>query len=48
MIIDEHGKVYHDAMGELTRAIENVEFACGAPELLKGEHSKNVGTSIVV
>ncbi|WP_200802411.1 CoA-acylating methylmalonate-semialdehyde dehydrogenase [Desulfopila aestuarii] len=46
MIIDEHGKVYHDAMGELTRAIENVEFACGAPELLKGEHSKNVGTSI--
>ena len=46
LIIDEHGKVYHDALGELTRAIENVEFACGAPELLKGEHSKNVGTSI--
>lgn len=46
MITDEHGKVHHDAMGELTRAIENVEFACGAPQLLKGEHSKNVGTSI--
>lgn len=46
LITDEHGKVYNDAMGELVRAIENVEFACGVPELLKGEHSKNVGTSI--
>ncbi len=46
MITDEHGKVHHDAMGELTRAIENVEFACGAPQLLKGEHSKNVSTAI--
>ena len=46
MITEEHGKVYNDAMGELTRAIENVEFACGMPELLKGEHTKNVGTSI--
>ena len=46
MITDEHGKVHHDAMGELTRAIENVEFACGAPQLLKGEHSKNVGTAV--
>lgn len=46
MVTDEHGKVIHDAMGELGRAIENVEFACGAPELLKGEHSKNVGTSV--
>lgn len=46
MITDEHGKVYNDAMGELSRAIENVEFACGAPALLKGEHSKNVGTSV--
>jgi malonate-semialdehyde dehydrogenase (acetylating)/methylmalonate-semialdehyde dehydrogenase len=46
LITDEHGKVYNDAMGELVRAIENVEFACGAPELLKGEHSKNVGTSV--
>ena len=46
LITDEHGKVYNDAMGEVGRAIENVEFACGAPELLKGEHSKNVGTSV--
>lgn len=46
LIVEEHGKVYNDAMGELLRAIENVEFACGAPELLKGEHSKNVGPAI--
>ncbi|PID44429.1 MAG: methylmalonate-semialdehyde dehydrogenase (CoA acylating) [Proteobacteria bacterium] len=46
LISDEHGKVLHDALGELTRAIENVEFACGAPHLLKGEHSKNVGTAV--
>lgn len=46
LITDDHGKVHHDAMGELTRAIENVEFACGAPHLLKGEHSKNVGTNV--
>ncbi|MGS2716974.1 CoA-acylating methylmalonate-semialdehyde dehydrogenase [Eionea flava] len=46
MIGDEHGKIAHDAMGELQRGIENVEYACGAPELLKGEHSKNVGPNI--
>lgn len=46
MITDEHGKVYDDAMGELARAIENVEFACSVPSLLKGEHSKNVGTNV--
>lgn len=42
----EHGKVYSDAMGELTRGLEIVEFACGAPHLLKGEHSLNVGTGV--
>ncbi len=42
----EHGKTSHDAMGELQRGIENVEYACYAPELLKGEHSKNVGPGI--
>ena len=42
----EHGEISHDAAGELQRGIENVEFACGAPQLLKGEHSKNVGPSI--
>ncbi|RDB41772.1 methylmalonate-semialdehyde dehydrogenase (CoA acylating) [Halomonas sp. DQ26W] len=46
LIGEEHGKITHDAMGELQRGIENVEYACGAPELLKGEHSKNVGPNI--
>ncbi|WP_148863872.1 CoA-acylating methylmalonate-semialdehyde dehydrogenase [Marinobacter fonticola] len=46
LIGEEHGKIRHDAMGELQRGIENVEYACGAPELLKGEHSKNVGPNI--
>ncbi len=46
MIGEEHGKISHDAGGELQRGIENVEYACGIPELLKGEHSKNVGPSI--
>ncbi|MGB1237822.1 MAG: CoA-acylating methylmalonate-semialdehyde dehydrogenase [Pseudomonadales bacterium] len=46
MIGEEHGKICHDAMGELQRGIENVEYACYAPELLKGEHSKNVGPNI--
>ncbi len=46
MIGEEHGKISHDAAGELTRGIENVEFACYAPQLLKGEHSKNVGPEI--
>ncbi len=43
---DEHGKICHDATGELQRGIENVEYACGIPELLKGEHNKNVGPNI--
>ncbi len=46
MIGEEHGKISHDAAGELQRGIENIEYACGAPELLKGEHSKNVGPAI--
>jgi len=46
LISEEHGKVLHDALGELQRGIEVVEYACGAPELLKGEHSKNVGPAI--
>lgn len=46
LIGEEHGKISHDAMGELARGIENVEYACYAPELLKGEHSKNVGPAI--
>jgi malonate-semialdehyde dehydrogenase (acetylating)/methylmalonate-semialdehyde dehydrogenase len=46
LIGEEHGKISHDAQGELQRGIESVEYACGAPELLKGEHSRNVGPSI--
>jgi len=42
----EHGKVYSDALGELTRGMEVVEFACGMPHLLKGEHSLNVGGGV--
>ncbi len=46
LISREHGKVLHDARGELQRGIENVEYACGIPELLKGEHSRNAGPAI--
>lgn len=46
LIGEEHGKISHDAGGELQRGIENVEYACYAPELLKGEHSRNTGPGI--
>jgi malonate-semialdehyde dehydrogenase (acetylating)/methylmalonate-semialdehyde dehydrogenase len=46
LITAEHGKVLPDALGELQRGIENVEYASYCPELLKGEHSKNVGPAI--
>ena len=46
MIVAEHGKVYEDAKGSLTRGLEVVEFACGIPHLLKGEFSENVGTNV--
>lgn len=45
-ITREHGKVFNDAMGELQRGIENIEYVCSAPEKLKGEHSRNVGPAI--
>ncbi|MCE3246076.1 MAG: methylmalonate-semialdehyde dehydrogenase (acylating), partial [Arthrobacter sp.] len=45
-ITSEHGKVLSDAAGELTRGIEVVEFATGAPQLLKGEVTENVGTRV--
>ena len=45
-IVEEHGKVWEDAHGELARGIEVVEYACGAPEFLKGEHSRDVGPEI--
>ena len=46
LIGEEHGKILHDAAGELQRGIENIEYACYAPEILKGEHSRNVGPGI--
>ena len=46
LITAEHGKVFSDAKGELTRGLEVVEFACGIPHLQKGEHSLNVGGGV--
>lgn len=46
LITREHGKVFDDAKGELTRGLEVVEFACGIPHLLKGEHSEQVGGGV--
>ncbi|MGC5700967.1 CoA-acylating methylmalonate-semialdehyde dehydrogenase [Pseudomonas sp. NFXW11] len=46
MISREHGKVLSDAMGEVTRGIEIVEYACGAPNLLKTAFSDNIGGGI--
>ena len=46
LIVNEHGKVYDDAKGSLTRGLEVVEFACGIPHLLKGEFTENVGTDV--
>ncbi len=46
LISMEHGKMFADALGEVARGIENVEYACGAPQLLKGEHSREVGPHI--
>jgi malonate-semialdehyde dehydrogenase (acetylating)/methylmalonate-semialdehyde dehydrogenase len=45
-LTDEHGKVIEDAMGEFIRGVEVVDYACGVGELLKGEHTKNVGPNI--
>ena len=46
LITREHGKVFSDAQGEVTRGIEVVEFACGIPALLKGGYSDQVSTGI--
>ncbi len=46
IITSEHGKVRSDARGEVTRGMEVVEFACGMPHLLKGEHSMDVGRDV--
>ena len=46
IIVSEHGKVYEDARGSLTRGLEVVEYACGIPQLLKGEFTENVGSNV--
>jgi malonate-semialdehyde dehydrogenase (acetylating)/methylmalonate-semialdehyde dehydrogenase len=46
MITAEHGKVFSDAQGEVTRGIDIVEFACGIPQLLKGDYTEQVSTGI--
>jgi malonate-semialdehyde dehydrogenase (acetylating)/methylmalonate-semialdehyde dehydrogenase len=46
MITAEHGKVFTDAQGEVTRGIDIVEFACGVPQLLKGDYTEQVSTGI--
>ena len=48
LITAEHGKVLSDAIGEVTRGLEVVEFACGIPHLLKGGFSEEVSTGVDV
>ncbi|WP_105036141.1 CoA-acylating methylmalonate-semialdehyde dehydrogenase [Cryobacterium aureum] len=48
IITSEHGKVLSDALGEISRGQEVVEFACGIPHLLKGDYSENVSTGVDV
>ncbi len=48
IISDEHGKVLSDAAGEVQRGLEVVEFACGIPQLLKGEYSDQASTGVDV
>ena len=46
LITAEHGKVHSDALGEVARGLEVVDFACGMPHLLKGDFSANVSTGV--
>jgi malonate-semialdehyde dehydrogenase (acetylating)/methylmalonate-semialdehyde dehydrogenase len=46
LVSEEHGKVFLDAIGSLRRGVEVVEFACGAPHLLKGEMAESVGRGV--
>ena len=46
LLVSEHGKVLNDAMGEVQRGLEVVEFSCGIPQLVKGEFSENVSTGV--
>ncbi len=46
LIVDEHGKVFSDAQGEVQRGLEVIEFACGVPSLLKGDYSDQVSSGV--
>ncbi|KHJ59611.1 aldehyde dehydrogenase family protein, partial [Burkholderia glumae] len=46
IITAEHGKVFSDAQGEVSRGIDVIEFACGVPQLLKGDYTEQVSTGI--
>jgi malonate-semialdehyde dehydrogenase (acetylating)/methylmalonate-semialdehyde dehydrogenase len=48
LVVSEHGKVHSDALGEVARGLECVEFACGLPHLLKGAHSAEASTGVDV
>jgi malonate-semialdehyde dehydrogenase (acetylating)/methylmalonate-semialdehyde dehydrogenase len=48
LVTAEHGKVLSDAMGELARGLENIEYACGIPQLIKGEYSEQAATGVDV
>ncbi len=48
LVSSEHGKVPSDAAGELARGIENIEFACGIPQLMKGSYSEQASTGVDV
>jgi malonate-semialdehyde dehydrogenase (acetylating)/methylmalonate-semialdehyde dehydrogenase len=48
LLTKEHGKVLGDALGEVARGLENIEFACGIPNLLKGGYSEQASTGVDV
>ncbi|MFN8518207.1 MAG: CoA-acylating methylmalonate-semialdehyde dehydrogenase [Chloroflexota bacterium] len=48
LLTAEHGKVPSDALGEIARGLENLEFACGVPQLVKGQYSEQASTGVDV
>jgi malonate-semialdehyde dehydrogenase (acetylating)/methylmalonate-semialdehyde dehydrogenase len=48
MLTAEHGKVLSDALGEVARGLENIEYACGVPQLMKGEYSEQAASGVDV
>jgi malonate-semialdehyde dehydrogenase (acetylating)/methylmalonate-semialdehyde dehydrogenase len=48
LLTKEHGKVLADALGEVARGLENIEFACGVPQLLKGGYSEQAASGVDV